>query len=180
VKGGFETALTNLRRYRIKLYITFVFGYDNDTKASFSRAVEFAKENKFYIAAFNHLTPFPGTPLYARLERENRLLYDKWWLDDRYSYNQIPFKPLQITPEELQAGCLQSRAEFYRWGSIWSRSVDAVNGSNLGMWLAFFWINYLLKQEVDLRDEYPLGDRAWMKEIIKVRERPLTIHPTYA
>jgi hypothetical protein len=46
------------------------------------------------------------------------------------------------------------------------------------MWLAFFWINYLLKQEVALRDEYPLGDRAWKKEIIKVRERPLTITPT--
>jgi radical SAM superfamily enzyme YgiQ (UPF0313 family) len=175
MKGGFETALANLRKYRIKLYITFVFGYDRDSKESFSRTVEFAKNHKFYIAAFNHLTPFPGTPLYARLERENRLLYDKWWLDDRYGYNKIPFRPTQITPEELQAGCIKSRTDFYRWGSIWNRGLDAVNSSSPRMWMAYFWINYLIKQEVSLRDEYPLGDRAWNKEIIKVRERPLTV-----
>jgi radical SAM superfamily enzyme YgiQ (UPF0313 family) len=180
MNGGFETALANLRRHRIKLYITFVFGYDQDTRESFSRAVKFAQANKFYIAAFNHLTPFPGTPLYARLENENRLLYEKWWLDDRYGYNQIPFIPAQITPEDLQAGCIKSRAEFYRWGSIWRRSLDGVNSSNLGMWLAYFWINYLIKQEVALRDEYPLGDRGWTKEIIKVREKPLMIQPSFA
>jgi radical SAM superfamily enzyme YgiQ (UPF0313 family) len=35
---------------------------------SFTRAVDFAKEHAFYIAAFNHLTPFPGTPLCTRLK----------------------------------------------------------------------------------------------------------------
>jgi hypothetical protein len=48
------------------------------------------------------------------------------------------------------------------------------------MWLAYFWINYLIKQEVALRDEYPLGDRGWTKEIIKVREKPLMIQPSFA
>jgi len=173
MKGGFEKALANLRHHRIKLYITFVFGYDKDTKESFSRSVNFAKKHKFYIAAFNHLTPFPGTPLYSRLEQEDRLLYDKWWLDDRYGYNKLPFKPARISPEELQAGCIQSRSEFYRWSSIWNRGFDRVNGSNPRMWMAYFWINYMIKQEVSLRDNYPLGDQAWKKEIIKVREKPL-------
>src|SRR5262245_58237533 len=64
MRGGYERALANLRRRKLRLYATFVFGYDADTPASFARAVDFAKANKFYIAAFNHLTPFPGTPLY--------------------------------------------------------------------------------------------------------------------
>ena len=67
MKGGFEVALANLKKHNIKLYITFVFGYDNDTSETFPQTVEFAKAHKFYMAAFNHLTPFPGTPLYARL-----------------------------------------------------------------------------------------------------------------
>ena len=47
--------------------------------------VAFAERIAFYIVAFNHLTPFPGTPLYERFQTEGRLLYDPWWLDDRYS-----------------------------------------------------------------------------------------------
>src|SRR5262249_50052901 len=87
--GGFEKALENLRRHRIRVYGTFIFGYDRDTPESFAESVAFAREHGFYIAAFNHLTPFPGTPLYHRLEEDGRLLYDAWWLDDRYSYNRL-------------------------------------------------------------------------------------------
>ena len=88
-RGGFEKALSNLRRHRIRVYGTFVFGYDGDTAESFGPTVEFALDHGFYIAAFNHLTPFPGTPLYARLRDQGRLLYEAWWLDEKYSYNQM-------------------------------------------------------------------------------------------
>jgi len=175
MKGGFETALSNLRKYKIKLYITFVFGYDYDTSESFAETVAFAKENKFYIVAFNHLTPFPGTPLYQRLEQEGRLLYDKWWMDDRYVYNKIPFRPLMMSPEVLQRGCLESRKEFYTWRSIWDRGLDEVNGSNPKMWAAYFWINYLIHREVSERDFYPLGDEAWQHPLYKVRNEPLPL-----
>jgi radical SAM superfamily enzyme YgiQ (UPF0313 family) len=33
-KGGFEVALANLRRHRIRIYGTFIFGYDGDTAES--------------------------------------------------------------------------------------------------------------------------------------------------
>lgn len=171
MKGGYAVALANLRRYNVRLYITFVFGYDGDTEASFAQTVDFALEHKFFIAAFNHLTPFPGTPLYDRLEKEGRLLYEKWWLDDRYGYNMIPFQPSQMTPERLQRGCVESRATFYRWQNIWQRGLDPVNRESGKMWLAYYWINYLFRREVSLRDHYPLGDAAWHGEIIKVRER---------
>jgi radical SAM superfamily enzyme YgiQ (UPF0313 family) len=173
MKGGYETALANLRRHNIRLYITFVFGYDEDTEASFGETVAFALKHKFYIAAFNHLTPFPGTPLYRRLEAEGRLLYDRWWLDERYKYNMIPFQPARMTPERLQAGCVSARAEFYGLGNIWRRSLDSVNRSNSLMWWHFYGINYLFRREVRQRDYYPLGDEGWRGELIKVRSTQL-------
>ena len=72
------TDIANLRRHRIRVYGTFIFGYDGDTPESFDPTVAFAQEHALYIAAFNHLTPFPGTPLYRRLEKENRLLYEAY------------------------------------------------------------------------------------------------------
>jgi radical SAM superfamily enzyme YgiQ (UPF0313 family) len=85
--GGYEFALEKLRRYKIRLYSTFVFGYDRDTRKTFDETVDFANRHRFYMAAFNHLTPFPGTPLYQRLQEKGRLLYESWWLDPTYSYN---------------------------------------------------------------------------------------------
>lgn len=165
-RGGFETALANLRRHGIRVYGTFIFGYDGDTPESFAPTVAFAEEHAFYIAAFNHLTPFPGTPLYARLQAEGRLLYDAWWLDDRYSYNRIPFTPRGMSPEALQQACLQARRQFYGWTSIVRRSLDPVNRGNAFMWRNFYMINALHRQDVSLRDHYPLGDQAWQGPLL--------------
>ena len=37
------------------------------TPSVIQRSVDFAREQKLFLAAFNHLIPFPGTPLYRRL-----------------------------------------------------------------------------------------------------------------
>jgi radical SAM superfamily enzyme YgiQ (UPF0313 family) len=167
MRGGFATALANLRRHRIRVYGTFIFGYDGDTPESFGPTVDFAEEHALYIAAFNHLTPFPGTPLYERLVKENRMLYQSWWLDDRYSYNRIPFQPHGMGPEELQRGCLSARRRFYSWPSILRRSLAPVNRSNAFMWRNFYLINALHRNDVSLRDHYPLGDEAWRGKILQ-------------
>jgi radical SAM superfamily enzyme YgiQ (UPF0313 family) len=161
MRGGFEQALANLRRHRIRVYGTFIFGYDGDTPESFAPTVAFAQQHALYIAAFNHLTPFPGTPLYRRLEAENRLLYAAWWLDDRYSYNRIPFQPRGMSPDALQRACLGARREFYSWSSILRRSFDRVNRSDGFMWRNFYLINAMHRTDVSLRDHYPLGDESW-------------------
>ena len=167
MRGGFEQALANLRRHRIRVYGTFIFGYDGDTPESFGPTVDFAQEHSLYIAAFNHLTPFPGTPLYERLVKENRMLYEAWWLADRYSYNRIPFQPRGMDPEELRRGCLAARRRFYSWPSILRRSLAPVNRSNGFMWRNFYLINGLHRNDVSLRDHYPLGDESWRGEILQ-------------
>jgi radical SAM superfamily enzyme YgiQ (UPF0313 family) len=167
MRGGFEHALANLRRHGIRVYGTFIFGYDRDTPEAFKQTVEFAKQHALYIAAFNHLTPFPGTPLYTRLQAEGRLLYENWWLDERYSYNRIPFQPRSMTPEELQHNCLEARREFYSWSSIFQRACDRVNRDNWFMWRNFYLINAMHRNDVSLRDHYPLGDESWQGTLLK-------------
>lgn len=164
--GGYERALANLRRYGIRLYATFVLGYDHDTRESIRETVAFAKHHRFYMAAFNHLTPFPGTPLHARLREEGRLLNDPWWLDPAYSYNGVPFRPAQISPEELQRACLEARADFYSLASIARRFVDRVNRSDPLMARSFPLINLMLRREVRQRNRLPLGDAAWTGELL--------------
>jgi radical SAM superfamily enzyme YgiQ (UPF0313 family) len=161
MRGGYLKALENLRRYQIRLYGTFIFGYDHDTPEDFAETVGFAREHGFYIAAFNHLTPFPGTELYRRLAAEGKLLYERWWLDDGYSYNQVPFRPARMAAEEVERGCVEARRAFYSWPSILSRSIDPVNRADSFMFRNFFLINYLHRADVDGRNHFPLGAEDW-------------------
>ena len=168
-RGGFEAALKKLNQYKLRLYATFVFGYDHDTIESFQSTVDFCIKHKIYMTAFNHLTPFPGTPLYRKLEKEGRLLYDKWWLDDRYKYGQVPFKT-KLPPELIQDECVKARKSFYNLRSILYRMFNKTNSSNFSMWWNFNFINLLLRKEASQRENYPLGDESFKGELLKVKE----------
>jgi radical SAM superfamily enzyme YgiQ (UPF0313 family) len=160
-RGGYAVALANLRRSAIRLYATFVVGYDHDTPDTFREMVAFAEQHRFFIAAFNHLTPFPGTPLYQRLEQEGRLLYDRWWLHPEYQYGMVPFVPRGMTAVQVEQGCIQSRRAFYRLASIARRGLDwRVNSTTPRMAVNFLALNSLIRREVTQRIHYPLGDEA--------------------
>lgn len=168
-QGGFAAAVARLRARKIRIYATFVFGYDEDVADTFPQTVRFARECGFYIAAFNHLTPFPGTPLYHRLQSEGRLLFDKWWLDPGYRYNRIPFQPRGMSPGDLQRACLEARRQFYSWPSILRRGFDPVNRSNGFMWRNFYLINALHRADVTQRDGYPLGDEGHTVDLLRAQ-----------
>ena len=135
---------------------------------TFDEAAEFAIDNHFYLAAFNHLTPFPGTPLFARLQREGRLIYERWWLDERYGYNGIPFQPAAMEPDDIRQGCLRARRRFYAWRSMLRRAFDPVNRADPFMFRNFFVINGMHRVEVAKRDHFPLGDPTWNGPLLKV------------
>jgi len=166
MQGGYTRALENLRRHGIFVYGTFIFGYDNDTEASFDRAVDFATEQGMYIAAFNHLTPFPGTPLYKRLERERRLRFEAWWVDPAYRYNALPFRPTKLTPEQVTDGCVTARRRFYSWQSIARRGLS--HWRDFYVFRNFFLVNAMHRNEITKRNGYPLGDETWRGELLEV------------
>lgn len=161
MRGGPRKALENLRAAGLRVYGTFVFGYDGDSAASFADAVDFCQDEGLFIAAFNHITPFPGTPLYQRLEGEGRLLHDAWWLDEGYRYNQVPFVPRNLTPEELERGCLEARRRFYAWRSILERARHRIHRRSAFMMGNFLAINALHHYDVERRSGLPLGDERW-------------------
>ncbi len=168
-RGGAIAALENFRRAGLRVYGTFIFGYDTDTRDSFRRTVELCRRQGLYIAAFNHITPFPGTPLHQRLEQEGRLLHEAWWLDERYRYNQVPFRPTGMTPEELADGCLEARRSFYTWPSILRRASHRANRRGPFMLANFLAINAMHRWDIEKRSGLPLGDEAWQGPLLEAR-----------
>lgn len=143
----------------ISIYATFVFGFDNDTAATFEESLTFALRHRFFYAAFNHLLPFPGTPLYARLAAEDRLLRPHWWLDDDYTYGEIAFRPRNMAPRELSERCAHARRQFFRLRNIGRRSLNLLRTRpSLPVYLTYWTSNLTLKREVDGRLGLPVGD----------------------
>lgn len=142
----------------IGIYATFVFGYDYDTEETFEKTLGFAKKHHFYTAAFNHLLPFPGTSLYERLKQANRLIYDKWWLQEGYNYGELSFIPRNMSPEKMSALCKEARKDFSSFKETLLRGVCAMKRSSPIIWSLFWAMNLRIGGEVDQKMNIPIGE----------------------
>jgi radical SAM superfamily enzyme YgiQ (UPF0313 family) len=154
----YSEAVERIRDAGIAIYATFVFGYDTDTPQAIDRAVEFAIGQKFFMAAFNHLVPFPGTPVDARLRKEGRLRFDRWWLSHEYRFGDVAFEPRHMTAEELAKRCYEARREFYGFSSVLKRAMDhRANCADVRAALSYFWVNLFSAREARKRQGLPIG-----------------------
>jgi len=154
----YESAAVALRKHGIGVYGTFVFGYDHDDLGSFQRTLEFAKRHGFFFTAFNHLVPFPGTPLYDRLDDEGRLLYKKWWLSAEYRFGDIAFRVEGMSEKQLGDMCYTFRQRFYGFASILRRLTNwRANCCSLRRLFLYVSLNVLSHNDVAGRQQLPLG-----------------------
>jgi radical SAM superfamily enzyme YgiQ (UPF0313 family) len=97
---------------------SFVLGFDHDRPDVFARTVAWIEENRLECATYHILTPYPGTPLFAQLQAEGRLLHRDW---ERYDTAHVVFRPRHMTPEQLAQGYAWCYARTFSHRSIWRR-----------------------------------------------------------
>jgi len=159
-----QEAIIKVHKKGLRIYATFLFGYGHDSEDDFKRVLDFCLKTRIFMVGFNHLTPFPGTALYSRLQNENRLLYDKWWLHPKYRYGQIPFTTT-IETSSIEKMSLQLRKKFYSVKSILNRMRNFTNISTVQMFVAYISINLMLRADSSVRMRFPLGDDSDTVEI---------------
>lgn len=156
--GDYAAALDRLRRAGIAVYGTFVFGYPGDNAATFDAAVTFAGKHRMFLAAFNHLVPFPGTELHATAIRDGRLSAAPWWLDPDFRFGRTPLRTTPLDAASLVGGCGKARRRFYSWRGILRRFTNIrSNGKSVRRGLMFWTLNAMLRREVGEKSEIPLG-----------------------
>ncbi|MBW2455490.1 MAG: DUF4070 domain-containing protein, partial [Deltaproteobacteria bacterium] len=107
----------------IQVNASFVFGFDHDRPEVFDRTVSWLEDHRLECATFHILTPYPGTPLFRRLEAEGRLLHRDW---SRYDTSHVVFQPRHMTPEQLASGYSRCYARLFSHRSIWRRRPTAL------------------------------------------------------
>ena len=153
----YEMLIRRIYAHGILIYGTFVLGCDADTPDVFERTLAFAVRNHIAVTNFNPLIPMPGTGVYARMEREGRLRYRKWWLSDTYRYGETAFLPKNMTPEELQDGCLWMRTQFYSLPCILRRFFGNIVHMRPMIAFVFLLANLISGREIRAKQGQLLG-----------------------
>lgn len=116
----YTEAIATIKSTGIKIFGSFIFGLENDDESVFERTVRFGIDNRLDGANFYILTPFPGTELFAQMEKEGLLLHKDW---SKYDANHVVFKHKNLTAGQLTDGLVYAYREFYAIPSIIKRVV---------------------------------------------------------
>lgn len=111
----YRTVVQRLHERRISLQGCFVFGLDHDTPDIFQQTAEMAVDLGIDLPRFAVATPFPATPLYQRLEAENRIIDRDW---SHYDGQHVVFEPKRMSARDLEQGLVQAWRYAYSWRGI--------------------------------------------------------------
>jgi radical SAM superfamily enzyme YgiQ (UPF0313 family) len=119
VVDTYGDVVARVHTHGILVQAGIIFGFDGDDETTFERTLTEATRIGIDGATVSLLTPFPGTPLFAQLEREGRLLTRDWSY-----YNgktAVTFRPARMSPEALWNGYTWFRRRFFSRQAILER-----------------------------------------------------------
>lgn len=114
--------IARLRDHGISVEGTIILGTDEQDEDFIKRLVDFLLEINLDIAEFTILTPFPHSPIRARLQQEGRILSNDW---REYTADRVVFRPKRMTPEKLQ------EMYYYAWDTFYGTSDYALRMGEL-------------------------------------------------
>jgi radical SAM superfamily enzyme YgiQ (UPF0313 family) len=152
----YRALISDLHALGISIQGCFVFGHDHDTTDVFGETVQFAIDAAIDLPRFAILTPFPGTPLHQRLDREGRILTKNWEL---YDGQHVVFRPAGMTPRELQQGHEQAWRDVYSYGSIVRRLAKSRTQLPIAVMANLGYRYYAQHLETHYTCDWPIGFR---------------------
>ncbi|MEN6371114.1 MAG: radical SAM protein [Armatimonadota bacterium] len=99
-----------LHEHRIMIHGMFVLGAEKDTVKTVQETVDFALKNKIDTVQIMSLTPLPGTPVFSKMQNEDRLLTRDWSL---YDGQHVVYQPKSMSPYEMQKAVILASKKFY-------------------------------------------------------------------
>ena len=114
----YHDLIGSLQQRGITVQGCFVFGFDHDDSGVFESTVQLVQDLGLDIPRYSLYTPYPGTPLFQRMQAENRILSYNW---DDYDTMHVVINPRQMTPEELYRGFKWAYKETFRLDRVIKR-----------------------------------------------------------
>lgn len=114
----FDANIAKIHKHGINVLGAFVFGFEGDTRRTFHQTLEFAMRNRLALVNSGIMTPFPGTEVFQKAEREG-LITDRNW--EHYTGGNLVWSHPTLGKEEIETAYLEFRRNFYSWPNIFKR-----------------------------------------------------------
>jgi len=124
----YNRAIKTIRKHGMAVVAGIIFGFDGDTQEIFDLTLDAMLDYEIDAGEFNVLTPYPGTPLYDRLDNEGRI-FDKDW--SHYTQSNVVYQPKNMTPNELLDGTRRVIKEYYNPPTMLKRMLGSIRLSKL-------------------------------------------------
>lgn len=115
----YGTLIDKIHRQGICVQAGIMFGFDTDDVTVFAKKLRRSQDIGLDGATVSILTPLPGTPLYHQMQQQGRLLTHDWTYYD--GKTAVTYLPKHMSPQELFAGYMWFRQQFYSLRSIMKR-----------------------------------------------------------
>jgi len=120
--GHYREVVNKLHDKNILIQGCFIFGFDEDGPEIFENTIDFVNHLKIDIPRYAIYTPYPKTRLFHRLEKKGRILHKNWYY---YDTQHVVFKPLKMSPRELDEGFKRAYKNTFTTKSSLIRSLSS-------------------------------------------------------
>jgi radical SAM superfamily enzyme YgiQ (UPF0313 family) len=116
---NYGKAIKKIQDHGMQVTGFFIFGLDHDTPDIFDKTLQAMYDWNLDEASFSIITPYPGTRLFDRVEKEGRITCYDW---SQYEEGKVNLKPKNMSEEELLEGIHRIALDFYSVKNSFRRS----------------------------------------------------------
>jgi radical SAM superfamily enzyme YgiQ (UPF0313 family) len=98
----YKKAIDMIQSHGISVNGCFILGLDGHGPEIFDQVYDFVEDSDLHEVQITLQTAFPGTPLYQRLDKENRIIEKEAW--QKCTLFDLNFQPQNMTVDQLTRG----------------------------------------------------------------------------
>lgn len=110
----YQEVFDRIHKYGISVLGALIYGLDSDSKEDLFDRTRFAIESGVDAMQATIVTPLPGTGLFERMNKGNRLLYTDYPEDWKYyHFLEVVHKPIKMTSQEFMDAMWENWSILY-------------------------------------------------------------------
>jgi radical SAM superfamily enzyme YgiQ (UPF0313 family) len=161
LRQDYRQVFRKIHEHHIGIHGSIIFGTDDDDLEMLQKRFDFAFKSGIDVIQYCTLTPYPGTKLFDRMLRDDRLFYTNFPTDwDRYDLTEILFKPQKLEVEEYRELMSRMGEKIFSRGSVakrFFRSLRLTRSLNTAFWCFFTNKIYEVPRDTNGRP----GEKFW-------------------